>query len=167
MKEDKKTKHTRPSWDDYFIGIMNMIGNRGTCDRGRSGSIVVKNKHLLTSGYVGSPIGSEHCDDVGHEIHRVVNDDGTSSQHCIRTIHAEQNAITQAARMGIALEGSIIYCKMTPCYTCAKLIINAGIIRVVATKDYHASKKTKKLFKDSDITFDLIDSVIENYENQN
>jgi dCMP deaminase len=166
-KDQEKKKHTRPSWDEYFLKIMDMVGNRATCDRGRSGCVIVRNKQILATGYVGSPKSMEHCDDVGHEMHKVINDDGTSSQHCIRTIHAEQNAIVQAARIGIALEGGTLYCKMTPCYTCAKLIANAGIIRVVAVKDYHAGQKTKDLFKKADITFDMIDPQIELYENQN
>jgi dCMP deaminase len=158
--------HARPSWDEYFLGIMTMVGGRATCDRGRSGCVIVKNKRILATGYVGSPIGAAHCDEVGHEMHKVVNEDGTESQHCVRTIHAEQNAIAQAARIGIALEGGTLYCKMTPCYTCAKMIVNAGIVRVVASKDYHASEKTKKAFREADVKFDLVSAELEKYENQ-
>src|SRR3989344_1034251 len=160
-------EHKRPSWDEYFIKIMEMVGTRSTCDRGRSGCVIVKNKHILTTGYVGSPVKIEHCDDIGHEMHTVVNNYHPISSHCIRTIHAEQNAIVQAARIGISLDGGTLYCKMTPCYTCAKLIANAGIIRVVALNDYHVGQRTKKLFKECGITFDLINTQIEKYENQN
>jgi dCMP deaminase len=82
-------------------------------------------------------------------MHTVTNEDGTTSRHCIRTAHAEQNAICEAARMGIALEGGTLYCKMTPCYTCAKMIINAGIKRIVVAQDYHAGGRSKEIFKEA------------------
>lgn len=135
----------RQSIDDYFLSIVKIIGSRGTCDRGRSGCVIVKDKHILSTGYVGSPIGVEHCDDIGHEMEERLNEDGSKSEHCIRTTHAEQNAIVQAARTGISINGATLYCTMVPCYTCIKLIINAGIKRVVAEHDYHASKRTKDL----------------------
>jgi dCMP deaminase len=96
----------------------------------------------------------------------VMNDDGTESKHCIRTAHAEQNAIVHAARVGAALEGSTLYCNMTPCYACAKMIINAGIIRVVAKKDYHAGGRSKEIFKEANIKFELLNDVVEAYTNQ-
>jgi dCMP deaminase len=99
-KGEKPEPHVRPSWDEYFMSITQMVATRATCDRGRSGSVIVKDKHILSTGYVGSPPGVAHCDDVGHEMHTVINEDGSQSQHCIRTTHAEQNAIVQAARFG-------------------------------------------------------------------
>lgn len=154
----------RPSWDEYFLEIMNMVGSRGTCDRGRSGCVITKNKRIVSTGYVGAPVGCKHCSDKeGHEMHTVVQEDGTSSRHCIRTTHAEQNAIVQAARCGVSTEGAVLYCKMTPCYTCAKMIINAGIERVVAAKDYHASKRSKEVFEEAGVVFELIDDNIEVY----
>ena len=166
INKDKDVKYKRPSWDEYFLGIMHMVGTRGTCDRGRSGCVIVKNRRILTTGYVGSAIGVPHCDEVGHEMHQVINDDGHVSQHCIRTIHAETNAIAHAARVGIALDGATLYCKMTPCYVCAKTIVNSGIIRVVAAKDYHVSGKTKELFKQCGVALDVIDNNFEQYKNQ-
>ncbi|NDE68362.1 cell division protein DedD [bacterium] len=162
----KTSAHQRPPWDQYFLGIMEMVGSRATCDRGRSGCVIVKEKQILTTGYVGSPIGAEHCDDVGHEMHEVINDDGIVSKHCIRTVHAEQNAIAQAARLGVALTGSTMYCRMTPCYVCAKIIINAGIKRVVSLNDYHAGKKSKDIFKKCGVEFSLVNTEIEKYKNQ-
>ena len=156
--------HTRPSWDEYFLGIMHMVGARSTCDRGRSGAVIVKDKRILSTGYVGSPAGTAHCDDVGHEMHTVTHPDGTQSRHCIRTAHAEQNAIAQAARVGVALEGSTLYCNMTPCYICAKMIINAGIVRVVAAKDYHAGVRSKEIFEEAGVEFCLVDESTETYE---
>jgi dCMP deaminase len=109
-------------------------------------------------------MGMPHCDDVGHEMHTVINDDGSTSNHCIRTIHAEQNVITQAARMGISLDQSTIYCHMTPCYTCAKMIVNSGIKRVVASKDYQVSYKSKDLFKKADVELVIINPEVERYK---
>lgn len=163
----KKTKHkdTRPSWDEYFMSLAEVVGNRGTCDRGKSGCVIVKDKRILTTGYVGSPLGLPHCDEVGHEMHKVTHEDGTETMHCIRTVHAEQNALIQAAKTGVALDGATVYCKMTPCYVCAKLIINSGIKRVVAAKDYHASKQSKRIFKEAKIKLDILNPEVEKYAN--
>ncbi len=157
---------TRLGWDEYFFGIMEAVGQRATCDRGKSGCVIVRDKRIVATGYVGAPAGIAHCDDVGHEMHEVINTDGSVSQHCIRTTHAEQNAIVHAARFGSPLEGATLYCKMTPCYACAKMIINAGIVRVAAAKDYHASARTKEVFKEAGITLDIVDESIESYEKQ-
>ena len=102
-------KNIRPSWDEYFIEVANTVANRATCDRGRSGCVIVRDKQILVTGYVGSPVGFPHCDEVGHLLKKVIHEDGTITTHCMRTVHAEQNAIDQAARRGIALEGGKIY----------------------------------------------------------
>ena len=162
----KVTKHKRLSWDEYFLGLADYIGTRATCDRGRSGCVIVKEKRILATGYVGAPVGLADCDEVGHKLHVVTNEDETQSIHCIRTAHAEQNAINNAARVGVAVQGGTIYCKMTPCYKCAQSIINAGIVRIVALKDYHAGKYTKEIFKQAKIKFEIIDKEIEKYEKQ-
>src|SRR3989344_2828429 len=158
------TPHKRPSWDEYFIGIMEMVGARATWDRGRSGCVIVKNKRMLTTGYVGSPIGVKHCDEIGHEMHKVTHEDGAETMHCIRTTHAEQNAIVQSARIGVALDGSTIYCSMTPCYVCAKMVINAGIVRVVCKNDYHASKRSKEIFKEAGVEYTLLSNETVRYD---
>lgn len=163
---EKTAKHQRPSWDEYFLQLADIIGSRGTCDRGRAGAILVKDKRILATGYVGSPIGIAHCDEVGHEMHTVTGEDGTVSRHCIRTAHAELNAITNAARVGIAVEGATLYCKFLPCYTCAKAIINAGVKRVVTLKDYHASKQSKIIFKKAGVKLEIINKEIEPYKDQ-
>ncbi|MDQ5912014.1 MAG: dCMP deaminase [Patescibacteria group bacterium] len=156
---------TRPSWDEYFMAITDVIGTRGTCDRGRAGCVIVKDKRILATGYVGAPAGLPHCDQVGHEMHKVVHEDGSETMHCIRTTHAEQNAIAHAGRVGIALDGSTLYCKMTPCYTCAKIILNAGIKRIVVQKDYHASKQSKRIFKESKTPLAVLTEETETYAN--
>jgi dCMP deaminase len=161
---NKKVK--RLSWDEYFLKLVEVIGSRGTCDRGMSGALLIKDKRILATGYVGAPVGLPSCDEIGHEIHTVIGEDGVASKHCIRTAHAELNAITNAARVGVAVNGATLYCQMTPCYTCAKTIINAGIVRVVAIKDYHAADLTKKIFKQAKIKLDIINKEVQQYKNQ-
>lgn len=156
-KETKKVaKHKRPSWDEYFLQLAEIVGSRGTCDRGRAGAVIVKDKRILATGYVGAPVGLPSCDDIGHEMHTVKNEDGSESRHCIRTSHAEQNAINNAARVGVAVEGSTMYCKMAPCYKCAQSIINSGIVRIVAMKDYHGANRTKEIFKQAKIKLSIL-----------
>ncbi|MES2315215.1 MAG: cytidine/deoxycytidylate deaminase family protein [Patescibacteria group bacterium] len=161
-----QSKYQRPSWDEYFMGMANYVGTRATCDRGRSGSVIVKDKKIISTGYVGSPPGLPHCDEVGHDMQMVTNEDGTTSNHCIRTIHAEQNAMIQAARFGVALEGATIYCKMVLCHVCAKLAISAGIKRVVAEKDYHASTRSKEMLKKAGVKLEILNKVVEKYTKQ-
>jgi dCMP deaminase len=165
IKKSKEKKYVRPSWDEYFLQIVELVGSRGTCDRGRSGCVITKEKRILATGYVGSPVGIAHCDDIGHEMHTVTHSDGHQTQHCIRTSHAEENAIANAARFGVALEGATLYCHMTPCYTCAKMIVNAGIERVVCNMDYHAGERSKEIFKEASISYELVSSEIQKYEN--
>lgn len=154
--KSEQEAYQRPSWDEYFMKIVEMVGSRGSCDRGRAGCVIALNNRIISTGYAGSPVGLPHCDEVGHEMHTVIHTDGKESRHCIRTTHAEQNAICEAARMGIALDGSTLYCKMTPCYTCAKMIINAGIKRVVCALDYHAGARSKEIFQEANIEFSLL-----------
>lgn len=165
MKKNTKIAnvHRRPNWDEYFLEMVNFVGRRGTCDRGQAGAIIVKDKRILATGYVGSPIGLPHCDEAGHEMHTVTQEDGTQSRHCIRTAHAELNAIANAARFGIAIDGAILYCKMFPCYVCAKTIINSGVKKVVAMKDYHASKRSKEIFKDAGVESEILNKDTETY----
>ncbi|MDP2708707.1 MAG: cytidine/deoxycytidylate deaminase family protein [bacterium] len=155
----------RPSWDEYFINILEVVGTRSSCDRGKSGCVITKDKRILATGYIGSPINTAHCDDVGHEMHTVKHADGHETKHCIRTAHAEQNAIVAAARFGIALDGATLYCHMTPCYACAKMIINAGIKRVVANLDYHAGERSKEIFKEAGVSYELVNNEVQKYDN--
>ena len=159
-------EYKRPSWDEYFMGITREVAKRATCDRGRSGCVIVKSKQILTTGYVGSPVGVPHCDEVGHLFKSVTHTDGAVTQHCMRTTHAEQNAIVQAAKLGVALEGSSLYCKMEPCAVCAKMIINAGIKRVVAEKKYHTAQETRELFQQAGVQLDVLYDEVEKYEKQ-
>jgi len=156
----------RPSWDEYFMELTRAVAQRATCDRGKSGAIIVKNKRVLCTGYVGSPPGMAHCDDAGHLMRDVVDEDGQITKHCVRTVHAELNAILQAAKFGISIEGATIYCKMVPCRNCAMAIISTGIKKVVAENDYHASQDTKEMFKEAGIELMILSNETEKYENQ-
>ncbi|MFC1756478.1 cytidine/deoxycytidylate deaminase family protein [Patescibacteria group bacterium] len=160
----KEKKYARPTWDQYFLKLVDIVGSRGTCDRGRSGCVIARDKRILATGYVGSPVGAKHCDEDGHEMHTVKHEDGKETRHCIRTAHAEQNAIANAARFGIALEGSTLYCHMTPCYVCAKMMINAGIKRVVCNLDYHAGERSKEIFKEVGVKYELVNNKIQKYD---
>lgn len=162
----EKEKYVRPSWDRYFMQIADTVATRATCDRGRSGCVIVRDRQILVSGYVGSPMGLPHCDDVGHLMKQVVHEDGHSSNHCVRTVHAEQNAICQAAKRGIALDKSTLYCRMTPCRTCAMLIINCGIERVVCEKKYHAGAESEAMFKEAGIELYYFEDEVLKYDNQ-
>ena len=156
----------RPEWDRYFLDLCEAVSKRATCDRGKAGCVIVKEKRIMTTGYVGSPAGLPHCDENGHDMRRVLNENGTVSQHCVRTLHAEQNAIIQAAKFGIPIEGATLYCKMTPCRTCAMMIITSGINRVVCEKHYHADKESIEMFKQADIELVVMNNKIEEYDKQ-
>ena len=117
----------RVDWDDYFMSIATQVATRSTCDRKHVGAVIVRDKMLLATGYNGSLRGIEHCDEVGHLMQ-----DG----HCVRTVHAEANAIVQAARNGVRTDGASIYVTASPCFSCFKLIANAGIVRIVFGEFY-------------------------------
>jgi len=158
--------YSRPSWDDYFMEVADAISKRATCDRGRSGCVIARDRQILVTGYVGSPQGLPHCDEVGHQLRKVIHEDGQVSQHCVRTVHAEQNAICQAAKRGIGIAGATLYCRMTPCRTCAMLLINCGIVRVVCERKYHAGAESEELFRQAGIALEYKLDEIEPYRNQ-
>ncbi|MCK9203293.1 MAG: cytidine/deoxycytidylate deaminase family protein [Bacteroidales bacterium] len=162
----EKDKNRRPTWDEYFMEVAATVAKRATCDRGRSGCVIARDKQILVTGYVGSPRGLPHCDDVGHLMKKVLHEDDRITQHCVRTVHAEQNAICQAARLGISLEGATLYCRMTPCRTCAMLIINCGIVRVVCEKKYHDGAASEEMFKQAGISLEYVSEEIQEYDLQ-
>lgn len=159
-------KYVRPSWDEYFMEVADAISKRATCDRGRSGCVIAKDRQILVTGYVGSPQGLPHCDDVGHQLKKVIHEDGHVTTHCVRTVHAEQNAICQAAKRGIAIDGATLYCRMTPCRTCAMLIINCGIKRVVCEKKYHSGEESEEMFAQAGVQLDYVSNEILKYRDQ-
>jgi dCMP deaminase len=155
----------RPSWDEYFIEICKAVRSRATCDRGRNGVVIVKGKQILTTGYVGSPIGMPHCDDVGHIIKETKHEDGRVTKHCLRTTHAEINAITQAAKLGVALDGATLYSLLEPCLHCAKAIVNSGIKRVVCEKRYHDAIEAQEIFQKAGVEHVHLTNEIQVYDN--
>jgi dCMP deaminase len=163
MTEDYQ-KDKRPSWDDYFLELADAASKRATCSRGRSGCVIVRDKQILATGYVGSPTGLPHCDDIGHLMKKVIQDDGKITEHCLRTVHSEQNAICQAARRGIAISGATVYTRMTPCRTCAMLLINCGIERVVCERKYQLAEETEKMFADAGVRLEYKYNEIQPYE---
>lgn len=159
-----ETKHIRPSWDEYFMEIANTVAKRATCDRGRSGCVFVKDKQILVTGYVGSPQGLPHCDEVGHLMHKEINEDESISNHCVRTIHAEQNGIVQAAKRGIPLDGATLYCRMTPCRACTMMLINCGVKRIVCERKYHAGGLSEKMLAETGVALEYIHNELEQYD---
>lgn len=157
---------SRPSWDDYFLGLVDEVAQRATCDRGRSGCVIVKDRRIVATGYVGSPAGLAHCDEAGHLFKTVEGEDGERRKHCVRTIHAEQNAVCQAARFGTPLEGATLYCTMEPCRACAMLIINCGIERVVCAHRYHAAGETREMFGGAGVELVVVRDEILRYREQ-
>lgn len=109
---------TRASWPTYFMNIARQVATRSTCDRKHVGAVIVRDKTILSTGYNGSIRGSVHCDDAGHLM---------ENGHCVRTVHAEANAVAQAARNGVRIDGAEIYVTASPCWSCFRLLANAGV----------------------------------------
>ncbi len=124
----------RPDWDQYFLKLAMLASERATCPRMHCGCVLVKNKNVISTGYNGSIPGDEHCEDIGCLV---------VDNHCVRTVHAEMNALVQAAKRGHAVEGATAYVTNMPCTTCAKSLITAGIKRVVVFSDYHDTLATE------------------------
>lgn len=126
---------TRPDWDQYFMEIAEVVAKRSTCLRRQIGAVIVKDRRILSTGYNGSPSGLPHCLELGCLRDEQGIESGTRHEIC-RALHSEQNAIVQAALYGVATTGSTLYCTHQPCSLCAKMLINAGIGRVVFEGDY-------------------------------
>lgn len=133
MKDEKP--EARPGWDEYFISITRLVASRSTCLRRSVGAIIVKDRRILTTGYNGAPSGLPHCRETGCLRQERGVPSGERAEIC-RGLHAEQNAIIQAARHGVCIEGSTLYCTNQPCLICAKMLINAGIVEIVYEDGY-------------------------------
>jgi dCMP deaminase len=125
----------RPSWDEYFMTIARQVSERSTCMRRHCGAVVVKERRMLATGYNGTPRGLRHCEEIGCLREQRGIASGSHHELC-RGIHAEQNAIIQAALHGVAIEGSTIYTTHQPCVQCAKMLINAGVTEIVFADAY-------------------------------
>jgi dCMP deaminase len=117
----------RTDWDEYFMSIARVVATRATCDRKHVGAVLVRGRTILSTGYNGSIRGMPHCDEVGHMM---------EGGHCVATIHAEANAILQAARNGVSIEGADVYTTASPCWPCFKMIANAGLKRIIYGEFY-------------------------------
>ncbi len=126
----------RCDWDTYFMEIARVVASRATCDRKHVGALLVRDRTILSTGYNGSIRGLPHCDEVGHMM---------ENGHCVATIHAEANAILQAAKNGVRIDGGDIYITASPCWPCFKLIANAGIRRIVYGEFY----RDARIFEDA------------------
>jgi len=133
-KSDHRT--ARPSWDQYFLTITRQVAERSTCLRAKVGAVIVRDRSILATGYNGSPAGLPHCTEAGCLIYESKNPDGEIELNCFRTIHAEINAITQAARNGAAIRDADIYVTHTPCIHCLKVLINTDIRTIFYSQPY-------------------------------
>ena len=131
----KKKINSRPSWDDYFLKVARLISSRSTCLRRQVGAIIVIEKRILATGYNGTPQGLIHCEKIGCRRENEGIPSGERQELC-RGLHAEQNAIIQAALYGISIKGAFLYCTHQPCSICTKMIINSGIKRIVIANGY-------------------------------
>lgn len=147
----------RPSWDEYFMSVACLVSTRSTCLRRSVGAIIVKDKHILTTGHCGAPRGMSHCDEegVGCLREKLQVPRGMRQELC-RGVHAEQNAIIQAALHGVSTQGGTIYVTCQPCITCAKMIINAGIVRVVYGSVY-PDELAMGMLEEAGVEFELQD----------
>lgn len=137
----------RPSWDDYFMAIAHLAATRSTCDRLRAGAVMVKDRRILSTGYNGAPPGMPHCDgEAGHLM---------EEGHCIRTVHAEENCVLQAAALGgVSSRGATIYATHSPCYHCLKKLIVAGVVRIVAASQYRFGPPHEQALAQAGIAFE-------------
>lgn len=128
----------RASWNEYFMNIAEQVATRSTCGRKNVGAVIVRDKTILSTGYNGSLRSAPHCDEVGHDL---------ENDHCVRTVHAEANAVAQAAKHGIRIDQSEIYVTASPCLTCFKLIANSGITKIYFKEFYRDTRITEYAFQ--------------------
>jgi dCMP deaminase len=155
LKELNYKPYSRPSWDEYFMKMAYLIAERSTCIRHHVGAVIVKNNHIISSGYNGAPSGVKDCTELGCLRDQLGIKSGTQHEVC-RAVHAEQNGIIQAALHGTSTEGAAIYCTHSPCVICAKMVVNAKIKRFV-TCTYYPDKTYEELFRESGVKFDVIE----------
>jgi len=146
MKAKTKRTVARPSWDQYFMNIAQLAATRSTCLRRQVGAVITKDKKILATGYNGAPAGLKHCLDIGCLREKLAIPSGERHELC-RATHAEQNAIVQAATHGVSIKDSVLYSTTQPCILCTKLLINAGIKRIVIQESY-PDKLSREMLKE-------------------
>jgi dCMP deaminase len=151
MKSKRKLRNTRrrPSWDKYFMDIAALVSRRSTCMRRAVGVVVIKDKRILSTGYNGAPSGLKHCEEVGCWREKLGVPSGERAELC-RGLHAEQNAIIQAAYHGVQIKGSTLYATNQPCSICVKMLINAGVEKIVYLEGY-PDELARQMLMESDI----------------
>jgi len=147
-------KHKRPGWDEYFLSIAELVSGRSTCLRRRVGAILVKEKRILASGYNGAPSNIRHCDETGCIREKLKIPSGERHELC-RGLHAEQNALLQAALHGVSAKDAKIYATTQPCVICAKMIINAGIKEIIISGSY-PDKMANRLLKEAGVKIRIL-----------
>ena len=147
--------NVRPTWDEYFMAIVSDVASRSTCCRRKVGAILVKDKRIIATGYNGGPTGLAHCLDIGCLREKLNIPSGQQHELC-RGVHAEQNAIIQAARYGVDTDGSVLYCTTQPCAQCTKMLLNAGVKEIVF-RDGYPDGLALDLLQESGIAFRKID----------
>jgi len=145
----KKKKIERPDWDEYFMRMAHLVSSRSTCLRRKVGAVLVKDRRILATGYNGAPQGLPHCDETGCLREKLKVPSGVRHEIC-RGLHAEQNVIIQAALHGVSTEGSTLYITCAPCSICAKMIINAGIKKVIY-EDSYPDEMAKEFLKEAGV----------------
>jgi dCMP deaminase len=138
----------RIEWNDYFMSIAEQVATRSTCDRKHVGAVIVRDKTILATGYNGSLRGAPHCDDAGHDM---------ENGHCVRTVHAEANAVAQSAKHGVMIDGSEMYVTASPCLTCFKLVANAGI-KTVYYKEFYRDERITEYAKQAGVELIFVGS---------
>lgn len=145
----------RINWDNYFIKMAELAKERSTCISRQVGAVIVKDRHVIATGYNGATKGSKHCDEKGGCIRKKMGIPSGERMDICSAVHAEQNAIIQAAYTGVSTKDATMYVTVSPCFTCAKMIVNAGIVKVVTAGDY-PDDRTKELFKEVGVTIEKI-----------
>lgn len=146
----------RPSWDHYFLTITRQVAERSTCKRAKVGAVIVREKNILATGYNGAPAGLAHCTEVGCLIYESKTPSGEIEENCYRTIHAEINAIAQAAKNGVSIRDAAIYVTHTPCIHCMKVLINTGIKQIFYERDYKANT-VRELLASTDVVIKKVE----------
>jgi dCMP deaminase len=145
----------RPTWHQYFLTITRQVAERSTCTRAKVGAVIVRDKSILATGYNGAPAGMPHCTEVGCLVYKSQTPDGEVEENCFRTIHAEINAIAQAARNGSAIRDASVYITHSPCIHCLKVLVNTGIKHVYYEKPYKLHT-LEDLLRHSEITLEAV-----------
>ncbi len=147
----------RLSWDQYFMEIATVVARRSTCVRAQVGCVIVKERSIVATGYNGAPAGMPHCTEVGCLIYRSEDPDGNPEENCYRAIHAEINAISQAARRGVSIDSAEVYVTHSPCMHCLKTLLNTALTRICYGKPYKLDK-ARYFLEHSDTEFVQVDS---------